>query len=254
MMSAVSYSEMIELIDNLSVAKIVSMEVRPLFILAEQSFAGLRDEGVPENILTNPNLQGLKDQQFDGREAFRSALASALGAEALEQTFGERDLTTLFFRHAKQRPSSRTSHYLDIIAEVLNTNDRDLKLIDGNFEFFIHDIEAVNELISIGTDTVYQEQEMYLPSNPESEAGKATLVKFSIDLGSDQSTVFDTLAHLLNFSGRRPAEELYMYIEGTFDLGIKSKKGWTYGEAVKVRWMFCPTVQDSLPLSECYPE
>lgn len=252
--SSVGICQTIELIDNLKVEKIVSMEVRPLFILTDQSFAGLRDENVPEPILTNPNLQALKDQPYDGREAFVSALEQAIGADALKEKVGKYELKILFFRHAKQRPSARTTHYLDVIAEIINKNDRDLKLTECTFDFFIHDQEAIGELIKVGTDMSHRTEDIDLVSNPTSDPGKVVQVKFLVELGTDQSAVFDTLAHLVNFSGRRPAEDLYLFIRGKFNLGIKSEKGWTYGEAVKVEWMFCPTIQDSLPLSECFRE
>jgi hypothetical protein len=251
--SSVAICDMAELIDNVTIEKIVSMEVRPLYILTDQAFAGLRDEGVPEPILVNPGLLALKDQSYDGREVFVSALEQVLGADALKQVIGKYELRILFLRHAKQRPSARTTHYLDVIADIVNKNERDLKLTDCTFEFYIRDEEAVGELIRIGADTFYKTKDIYLESNPESDPGKIMRVKFSVEMGSDQSLVFDTLAYIVNFVGK-PSKDDYLFISGRFNLGMKSEKGWTYGEAVKVEWMFCPTIQDTLPLSECFRE
>jgi hypothetical protein len=252
-MSSLAFGDMAELIDKVSIGKIVSMEVRPLYILTDQSLEGLRNENVPPHILADVKLLALKDQPFDGREVFVSALEAALGAEVLSQVHGKYELTVYFLRHAKQRPSARTTHYLDVITEIVNTNDRDLKLTECDFSFFIHDEEAIGEMIEVGKDLSYKTVDIDLPSNPESNPGKVVQVKFSVELGSDQSLVFDRIAYLLNFTGK-PTEEDYLFIRGRFNLGMKSDKGWTYGEAVRVEWMFCPTIQDSLPLTECFRE
>lgn len=99
--SSIGNCDVAELIDNLKVARIVSMEVRPRFMLTDYSFAGLRAEKVPEDIVTNPNLIALKDQSYDGREAFVSVLEQALGKDALQEKFEKTDLKTLLLRHAK---------------------------------------------------------------------------------------------------------------------------------------------------------
>ncbi|PID58515.1 hypothetical protein CSB45_02930 [candidate division KSB3 bacterium] len=245
------YADTVELIDHLSIEKIVSVEVRPLFIITKQSFIGLRGEKVPENILSSPNLQALTDQKFDGREVFVAALEQALGTAVLHQKVQNNSIKTLLLRHAKQHPSSRSSYYLDVVVDILNNNDIDLKLTECTFDFFIHDEEAIGEMTKIGTDEFQKGKEIYLTANPTSEAGKVAHVKFEVAMGTDKNAVFDTVAHLLNFIGN-PKDGDYLFINGRFNLGMKSKKGWTYGEAIRVDWMFCPTMQQQLPLSECF--
>lgn len=142
---------------------------------------------------------------------------------------------------------------MDVIANIINKNDRDLKLADCTFEFFVHDKEAPEELRKIGTDTAYKDQEIYLESNLLGDPKKIARVKFSVEMGGNDSTAFDPVAYILNFAGG-PSNAEYLMIRGKFNLGIKAEKGWTYGEAVRVEWMFCPSIQRQLPLYECFHE
>jgi hypothetical protein len=243
----------VALIDQLGVAKIVSMEVRPLFVLTDQSFAWLKAANVPEDVLSNPALLALQDQPYYGRDVFSNVLEQAVGRDALQQTIKKRRVETLILRYARQRPSAAAPPLLDILVEMSNQNDRDLKIASASFEFFIHDPEAPGELISIGVDHSYQDQEIDLPAKPAEQPAIPTLVRFSVGMGADCAAAFDPLTHLVNFAGI-PSDDDYLFVRGKFDLGIKSSKGWSYGQSVQVEWMFCPDVQNQLPLEECFHE
>lgn len=248
-----SNSSPVGLIDQLGVARIVSMEVKPRFLLTDQSFVWLKAAAVPEDMLSNPALHALKDQPFYGRDVFISALEQAVGRKALEQTIAKRRVETLILRYARQRPSVAAPPLLDILVEMSNQNDRDIRLTSAAFEFFIHDPETPEELISIGVDQSYQDQEIELPAKPSDQPAIPTLVRFSVEMGADFAAAFDPVTHLVNFAGIPSAGD-YLFVRGKFDLGIKSAKGWSYGQAVRVEWMFCPDIQNQLPLEECVHE
>lgn len=246
-----------KLAENLEILKIVSLEIRPLFILTEQAFADLRNNKVPDQVLTNSKLQGLKNQEYDGRTSFSEALQEAIGKDDAEK------YRLLFLRSAKQKPSARKNHYLDITLEITNKYDRDLRLANAEFEFFIYDAEAKpividekdkkpREMIPVGKSAL--DKDIDLESNPGNAKEKIKRLELAVALGSEQAVVFDTITHILNFVGK-PAGR-YFFIKGQFDLGIKSEKGWSYGETMGIRWMFCPTEEytSELPLKACFQE
>ncbi len=161
----------------------------------------------------------------------------------------------------------RAVHHLNIVAELKNDNEKDLKLTETDFEFFIQDVNNPDYMINIGeADCIYN-----LPDTAPSpfvlepdwtceggqtddillEAQQARRVLFAVEMGRDKLSVLETTIHILNFLGK-PQEGRYFFIKGRFDLGIKSSKGWSYGEAIRVEWMFCPTIQNELPLHECF--
>lgn len=154
-------------------------------------------------------------------------------------------------------------HYLNIVTELKNDNDKDIKLAEGEFDFFIQDVKNPDFMVNIGQAAciynVPPADPLQIPlcqGNKEDilvEAGTSKEVIFSVEMGRGQLSVLETVIHILNFIGK-PSPDRFLFIKGRFDLGMKSKKGWTYGEALRVEWMFCPTMQDELPLRECFPE
>ncbi|PID58511.1 hypothetical protein CSB45_02910 [candidate division KSB3 bacterium] len=251
--SAVWASAMAELIEHIGVAKIVSMEIRPLYRVTEETLAWLKAENVPEQICLNPQLLSLKDQTYDGRDAFLSALERALDSADLDQEIEGDTVRILLLRYARQRPSERHSGILDVAIDISNSNDRDIKLTESLFDFSLRDEEAMGGMIQLGKDVVYRNTDIDLPANPEHDPEKVTRVVFSIELQDERKSSFDPLVHLLNFSGN-PAQDDYLFVNARFTLGMKSSKGWTYGEAIRVEWMFCPDMQNQLPLQECFIE
>lgn len=154
-------------------------------------------------------------------------------------------------------------HYLNVLTELKNDNDKELKLTKADFTFFIQDVKNTNYMVDIGpaaciindvpnanlpVDFVCpgKKDDIILPPNA------VVNVLFAVEMGRNRP-VLETIIHILNFVGK-PLEGRYLFIKGRFDLGIKSERGWTYAEALRVEWMFCPTIQDKLPLIPCFPK
>lgn len=160
-------------------------------------------------------------------------------------------------------------HHLNIVAELKNDNEKDLKLADAEFEFFIQDVKNPDYMINIGSaECIFNipgnaPRPIEIVPNWVCEGGKkedivleaktSKRVLFAVEMGRDKLSVLETTIHILNFLGK-PQEGRYFFIKGRFDLGIKSTKGWSYGEAIRVEWMFCPDIQNELPLHECFAE
>ena len=151
-------------------------------------------------------------------------------------------------------------HYLNVIAELKNENDKDIKLTKSDFEFFINDAKTGSKdvgaaaciaiLPETGPEVIDlcqgKKEDILLLSN------KSTRVLFAVEMGRKRP-VLETVIDILNFIGK-PTEGRSFLIKGRFDLGIKSSRGWSYGEAVRVEWGFCPDIQNELPLHECLVE
>lgn len=160
-------------------------------------------------------------------------------------------------------------HHLNIVAELKNDNEKDLKLAEAEFEFFIQDVKNPDYMVNIGSaECIFNipanaPRPIEIVPNWICEGGKredilleaktSKRVLFAVEMGRDKLSVLETTIHILNFLGK-PQEGRYFFIKGRFDLGIKSTKGWSYGEAIRVEWMFCPDIQNELPLHECFAE
>ncbi len=154
-----------------------------------------------------------------------------------------------------------STHYLYVIAQLNNKNaERTLKIVSEGtsrygFNFEIQDVDQENVLHPIGEATcIYDvppepypvchdtpKQDILLAPNSSKE------VLFVVKL---EKPALETVIYLLNFLGRY-VDNQYFKITGRFDLGVKSQKGWTYAEALRVEWMFCPDKNKDLPISTC---
>ncbi|MDM8522470.1 hypothetical protein QUF80_03790 [Desulfococcaceae bacterium HSG8] len=70
------------------------------------------------------------------------------------------------------------------------------------------------------------------------------VVMFHVKLGRTQTEAMRSLMHLMNCIGNPGVKIPHINIEGKFDLGIKSNKGWSEVEAVKIEWLFIPKMQE----------
>lgn len=142
-------------------------------------------------------------------------------------------------------------HYLNVAVEIENKNDKDLKLVNNSFDFFIETPEP-KQKIKIGSDVAYagkdpatgEYKEIYL------KKGEKTQVIFKVEMGRDEASVLETVIHILNFIGK-PVDGRKLFINGSFTLGIKSAKGWSYADNLRVEWEFCPKIVEELPVSTC---
>jgi len=151
---------------------------------------------------------------------------------------------------------SSSAHYMHVIAELKNGNDKELKLAESNFNFFLqdmHDPDGNPPKIGVA-ECIYdytgdpdpllfppcgvKNKDIAFPPNSQKS------IVFEVNL---ERPVLKTVIRMLNFLGMHKPKQYFM-IQGDFKLGIKSDKGWTYVRDVIVEWQFCPEVRDDLPI------
>ncbi len=158
------------------------------------------------------------------------------------------------------RPEENTI-FMDLEVAIANTNEKEIRLRNGKFTFFLHskyndpayyenaprDSESiVSEGIVIKEDGKRKigtakrhgnNKDITLASTKDDPPN---IVKFRVDIGKSQSQAFDVMAHMMNCIGYRKFKDPRINIEGTFELGVRSDKGWSMVESVKIEWNFCP--------------
>ena len=159
------------------------------------------------------------------------------------------------------------NYFMDINVMLINNHDRDLLLTKNTFDFYTcnsKEDRTCKELLEslqkdpssdnangsyIGNDVNYQKADIVL------QQGKGNLVSFRVDLTADPSVALERTKDVLNFIGDPKPDDPNMkrtfFINGRFDLGIKTSQGWTYAEAIRVEWQFCPKFQEELPICNC---
>lgn len=146
----------------------------------------------------------------------------------------------------EMRPDGETGgYYIDMTVGIENKNEQALKFRENEFDFFLSQKQDPTQKVYIGPDTAYSEKDLLLEPNSFTE------VTFSIRTGTKELTDLETGIQVLNFVGN-PSKERSFFIEGKTTLGVKSEKGWSYGEAVRLDWMLCPRMKPELPLHECF--
>jgi hypothetical protein len=129
-----------------------------------------------------------------------------------------------------------------------------LLLTKNSFTFYICKFKEYSkcrdktspDVINIGPDVRYKNEDIPLAIQQVKDD-----VQFKVDLGTDKNIVLDQKTiPLLNFIGD-PNTPRTLFIEGRFDLGIKTTQGWTYAEAIRIEWQFCPDLQGALPIHTC---
>lgn len=154
-----------------------------------------------------------------------------------------------------------SKHYLYVIAELRNKNDqKTLKIVPKGdssrygFKFEIQDVDDKGELHYIGEAAC-----IYSPAPDGVPACQDDLREIILPPSSSENVLFivelekpvqETIIYILNFLGNY-SDNQYFKVIGRFDLGVKSEKGWTYAEALRVEWMFCPDKSKDLPISTC---
>lgn len=140
--------------------------------------------------------------------------------------------------------TARSPRYLNMEVVLRNQNAMPIKLEKLQMGFFLLEPDASGEPAFIGEDTTYLREPLHLP------AESTQRVMFQIDLKEGDYRVFEALARIVNFIGL-PAEGKRIQAKGRFNLGIRTDKGWTYGESMAVEWWFCPVLKEDLPIIPC---
>lgn len=114
--------------------------------------------------------------------------------------------------------------YLDIVTSLVSYGARTWRLTEFEFTLFL----GINEMkgVSIGTDNTPEDIDLTPGVNQ---------VPFHFNLGNDLSQIQQKFVHILSTIIKQQALSV-ITIEGVFDLGVKSEKGWTYGEEMEIEW------------------
>ncbi len=138
---------------------------------------------------------------------------------------------------------SGKSYYLDMVVQMRNTNERDIKLRKCDFA-----VKLGSKTFSpryIGKTTP---QEIIITS-ATSDSDPSTDVNLQIGLGSDQTKVLSTLTYVMNVVGN-PVDTPQILLDGGANASIKVNRGWA-DEPDPVRiseWEYTPKVQKELLL------
>ena len=178
---------------------------------------------------------------------FCCGLLAAIATMAAAADTEVQQVKALRLKSMEIRPVSPESPMLDIVAVVENENDKPVMLSKTQFEFFLGEKDAPGSRFALGKDTAYQGKEILL------DAAASKPLTFSINLGANSTTAFETMNRLLNFLGKA-SERDYMFMTGAFDFGVQSEKGWEHAESVSIEWGFCPKIRENLRLRDCFIE
>ena len=169
---------------------------------------------------------------------------------------------------------------MDVKVSLKNSNEKKIRFKQGAFQFFagstygnkdrktdiLQKEIAFNSKIKSKCDTLIAAKGD--PADPEQLIGKASapffipdgcndvqdivlnpggvenLVVFHVHIGRSEKQAFAEITHLLNCIGNPSVKTPYINIKGEFDLGIRSPRGWTEVEKVRIEWKFVPEFQD----------
>jgi hypothetical protein len=134
--------------------------------------------------------------------------------------------------------------FLDVFTEIINNNDKKLKISDGDFTFFLGTIQKkgdnIADKIELGIDKKHADIDL--------EEKKMQPIKFSVNLGEDQGNILKSLTHILNCIGKPTEKTPVISIDGNFEVWLHSaNKGWTklsQGSQAKIKWEFRPAIQE----------
>jgi len=138
---------------------------------------------------------------------------------------------------------SGNNYYLDMVVQMRNTNERDVKL--RKCDFAVKFGSNTYSPLYIGKTTP---QEIVINSAP-TDSAPSTDVNLQIGLGSKQSKVLGTLTYVMNVVGN-PTDTPVIILDGSANASIQVNRGWA-DEPDKVRisdWKYSPKVQKELLL------
>lgn len=146
----------------------------------------------------------------------------------------------------EMHPASEQGGYvLEVSVAVHNKNELALRLTNNVFEFLISAPHNLDEKVYVGPDISYTQQEILLEPNT------VTPLMFTIQLGTKDASALESGIALMNFLGNL-SEKRRFFIDGRFTLGVKSERGWSEFEAVRVEWVLCSLLRPQLPLKPCF--
>ncbi len=187
-------------------------------------------------------------------------------ASAQQDVIG--NLKVVSIKTIQIRPEENTI-FMDMEVAIENSNSMTIRLRNGDFDFFIGskytkpeyrknpppDCEGViireDKVKKIGTAKKRgKSNDIELVTGE----GNPNIVKFRVDVGKSRPQAFEAISHMLNCIGYREFKYPLINIGGKFELGVRSDRGWSMVESVKIEWNFCPETQkkvDFFPGMSC---
>ncbi|OQX27170.1 MAG: hypothetical protein BWK80_06660 [Desulfobacteraceae bacterium IS3] len=83
--------------------------------------------------------------------------------------------------------------------------------------------------------------EIYLKPGEEDN-----ILMFHVNIGTSPMKAFENLMHVMKCTGYPGIKTPHINIEGRFDLGVRSAKGWSSAESVRIEWEFVPKIQSNV--------
>jgi hypothetical protein len=169
--------------------------------------------------------------------------------------------------------------FLDITTAIRNSNPQQIKLSNGKFVFSIQSIykkdvlkkeiiykaseadcdmivkrkgDIANEKSEVGEakspffrrENCTDVEEIILKPEAEvEEPEKVNYVMFHVNIGPGTSRAFNVLRNLMNCIGNPDVKTAQILINGEFDLGVRSPRGWSSVKSVRINWLFIPEIE-----------
>ena len=128
----------------------------------------------------------------------------------------------------------------DYTAEILvlfvNEGENPIKLKDLDFNVRFKDGETV---ISLGKAPL---AEIVIPGRGEDGHPGIVEAKLNMTIGPKNEETFGLMIRLFNIVGN-PENTLAMMLDGTGEVGTKTKRGWVYQTGLRAELEFRPTIQ-----------
>lgn len=118
-----------------------------------------------------------------------------------------------------------------------NTNNRTVRMENGEFEVFIGSKESKGNHIRLGVGKLDGQQ---IQSN-----GKTTY-KFVMEVGPDNSQTRNNLIGIFNIIGVPANQTPVMFLKGICDFGVMMERGWVTQHSVSVDFQFVPRLQNEV--------
>jgi len=142
---------------------------------------------------------------------------------------------------------------LEVTVQINNSNAQVVKIRKGKdeeksiFKFKFGAIQKDASEVNSTTITV-QAEEIGKDSNFNStdmDVNSTQGQVFKLDMGGDSCKI---LGHIMNCIGNPGLQKPYIEVNGIFELGVKSSKGWTYARDLEIDWLFIPKTPSSVNL------
>jgi len=100
------------------------------------------------------------------------------------------------------------------------------------------DDKLIREICCQDSDVIYLR-----PTGSDEE----NIIMFHVNIGGSEMKAFASLMQMMNCTAYPGIKTPHLRIKGKFDLGVRSSKGWSDVEKVKIEWLFNPSVQHKVP-------